>query len=675
MSGVQPPVVAPAPADQSDVIEIVGTRPDEALKIDRRTYRVQLNPHTEQKDSIQLLRGLPAVTITPDDQIQLLGASNVTIQIDGRTLTDPDTIAFLRTLHGSDIERIEVITNPSAQYAAQGTGGIINFVLRKKQAEGVSGTAIAEVTSLRHGYFDATLKAKHGKWTYEFHTGGRAGTASRSTYDKLRSVEEVPGGPPTINSEKGGGPYRGAEVEGSGKVSYELDPRTSISAKILGLTARDVSTNDATFTGLTPDFQSLTEHQRYTTGVDALISELNLDHKGKKEGETLTASLRVFGNPRQHEENSAALSNGESLSTDKLKRFLFADGQIDWQHPMGKGQILSLGGLWNYSRMREVYRFSGSDAALGPPVNDQFSGIEDMLAAYATFQQPIGTWTLMPGVRVERNSRHVTSPGQPDLNIARTYLFPTLHIDHSLSRTIDLTLSYSKRIDRPSLNDLRPYPLVQDVLTVKVGSPHLKDETTDSYEINLQYHRQKVSAGVILYDRETANLESQSYAVVNGVNVFTLINSGHRRDRGAEFDLSSPIVKRLKVNGSLNLFDERAPVDDSAGSSYESMFRYTTNATLEWDGPDRGKTPGDVAQLQWIFNSPSHEFQTRYLASNLLSLSYTHSLTRTLSLTASANYLSANRHRLEAPLVQENYRSRNPVEFRLKLLKTFGNPK
>src|SRR5581483_6567249 len=120
MTGVQPAVVAPAPADQSDVIEIVGSRPDQALKIDRRTYRVQQNAHTEQKDSVQLLRGLPAVTITPDDQIQLLGASNVTIQIDGRTLTDPDTIAFLRTRHGSDIERIEVITNPSAQYAAQG---------------------------------------------------------------------------------------------------------------------------------------------------------------------------------------------------------------------------------------------------------------------------------------------------------------------------------------------------------------------------------------------------------------------------------------------------------------------------------------------------------------------------------------------------------------------------
>jgi outer membrane receptor protein involved in Fe transport len=154
----QPAVVAPAEApDQSDVIEVVGTRSDQALKIDRRTYRVQQNPHTAQKDSVQLLRGLPAVTITPDDTIMLLGAPNVTIQIDGRPVSNPDTIAYLRTLHGSDIERIEIITNPSAQYSALGTGGIINFVLRKKQDEGVSGNASSEITSLGHANFDSWL--------------------------------------------------------------------------------------------------------------------------------------------------------------------------------------------------------------------------------------------------------------------------------------------------------------------------------------------------------------------------------------------------------------------------------------------------------------------------------------------------------------------------------------
>lgn len=672
-----PAIVQPSEAsDQPDVIEVVGTRTGQALKIDRRTYQVQQNPHSAQKDSVQLLRGLPAITITPDDQILLLGSGNAKIFVDGRPLSDPDALAYLRTLHGSDLERIEIITNPSAQYSAEGTGGIINFVLRKKQGEGVSGNASAEISTPAHGYVDAIVKTKHGKWTYELHAGGRLGTSTRSRYRKLRSTEALPGGTPTINTEIGGGPSRGVEGEGSAKVTYDLDPRTSVSAKILGAVADDISTDRAKFAGLTPDFVSFTERQRFSTALSVVIGELNFDHKGSKEGETLNGSLRVVVQPSDHEANRAAFSDLAALSADKHKRFLFANGQADWQHPMGKGQILSLGGTWDYSRMSERYRFAsvGTGGSLGTDASDQFLGADNKLAGYATFQQPIGGWTLMPGLRVEHDSRHVSSPGRPDVQVARTDVFPTLHIDHRLSKTLDLTLSYSKRIDRPPLNDLRPYPLVQDVLTIRLGNPRLRNQATNSYELNLHYHHSKVDAGVIIYDRETSDLWAQKYTVIDGINVFTFVNSGKSRDRGAELDVNTPIVRRVKLSASLNLFDERVPVGLASGPAKEDTFRYTMNSTLEWDGPNRGKVPGDIAQLQWQYSSPSRQFQLRDDPWNWLSLSYTHSFSRTLSLSGTATYQAANRHRLLAPLVQEFYSQRSPVVFKLKLLKTFGKP-
>jgi outer membrane receptor for ferrienterochelin and colicin len=671
-----PPAVQQAPAtSQEDVIEITGRRTDQALKIDRRTYRVQQTPHSQQKDAIQLLRGLPAVTISPEEDISLLGSGNVRIFVDGRPYL-ADAKAFLRTLHGGDVERIEIITNPSAQYSAEGTAGIINFVLRRNQSEGVSGTGIAEVSSLGRGYFDATVKTKRGKWTYEFHTGGRTGTSGRSSYHKLRSTEELPGGPATISTENGGGPNRGKEAEGSAKIAYELDPRTTISAKILGAAARDVSTNDAEFAGLTPDFESFTERQRFSTDLSVVIAELNFDHKGKREGETLNASLHLFGNPQENESNNADFSDGGSLSVDKRKRLLFAQGQVDWQHPMGKGEILSVGGGWDYGRMSERYAFAsvGAGGSLGSDVSDQFRGVDSKLAAYATFQQPVGKWTLMPGVRVEHDSRQITSPGHPVVRVARTDVFPTLHVDRPLTKTLDLTLSYSKRIDRPQLNDLRPYPLVQDVLTIKEGNPHLKDQSTAAYEINLHYHRKKVDAGLIIYDRETSRLWTQVYSAVGDVKVFTFVNAGHSRDRGAEFDVSTPLAYRIKLNATLNLFDEREPIAAAVGSASASTFRYTTNTTLEWDGPDRGGRPGDVAQLQWGYDSPSTQVQFRYYPSSFQNFSYTHSFSRGWSLTGTVSHLSHIRHRLLAPLVQEYFAERRPFEFKVKLLRTFGKP-
>ena len=209
-------------------------------------------------------------------------------------------------------------------------------------------------------------------------------------------------------------------------------------------------------------------------------------------------------------------------------------------------------------------------------------------------------------------------------------------------------------------------------MNAKQGNPHLRNQSTDAYEINLHYHRGKLDAGVLVYDRETSDLWSTAYTVVNGINVFRQVNAGHSRDTGAQIDLGTPIVGRFKISASVNLFDQRIPVDAVEGARFDERFRFTTNTTLEWDGRDRGDRPGDVAQLQWMYNSPYRSFDLRYAYWNWLSLSYTHSFSRTFSATGTVSYQSLNRHRLDAPLVQEDYAVRRPMEFKLKLLKTFG---
>lgn len=671
MLAYDPPAVSsPAPSDNQDVIEVIGRRGDQALKIDRRTYQVQQTPHSLQKDAIQLLRGLPAVTVSPDDTISLLGSANVRIFVDGRPYQG-DATQYLRTLHGSDVERIEVITNPSAQYSSEGTSGIINFVLRKKQGEGVSGNVNGELSTPRGAKVNGSIKYKHGKWTYELEGGAQAGE-SRSTYHKRRSIEETPGGIATINTEDGGGPSRSRGGFASGKITYDIDPKTSVSAKVTGFDFRSRSINESRFVGVTPDFESLSGRQRSDTSGTWLFGELAFDHKGSREGETLTASLDLGKNSRQRETNHSSFSDGATLFTERLKGFTDASAQVDWQHPMGKRQILSLGGTWDRSTVSEDYHFESTGTDLmGFTAADQFNGSDDKLAAYVTFQQPIGDWTVMPGVRLEHDSRQVSSVGHPDVRIGETALFPTLHVDHQLTSSLDLTVSYSRRIDRPPLNEIRPYEIVQDRFNVKRGNPFLKDQSTDAYEVNLHYHRKSLDAGMIIYDRETSRLFSSAYSVENGVNVSMLVNAGHSRDAGAEVDVSTPIVRHLKLNATLNLFDERAPLD-SLSSAIVHSFRFNTHSTLEWTGPDHGERPGDVAQFQWGYDSPSTQFQTHYFASTFQSLSYTHSFTRTLSLTAEANHVSRISHQVVAPLLQEYYAERQPFVFKLKLLKTFG---
>jgi len=280
---------------------------------------------------------------------------------------------------------------------------------------------------------------------------------------------------------------------------------------------------------------------------------------------------------------------------------------------------------------------------------------------------------VLPGVRVERSITEVGSPGVTTVRISRTSLFPTFHAEHRLSKALDLTISYSKRINRAEGEMLRPYMTVEDAITSVEGNPHLRNQSTDAYEINLHYHRGKVDAGAIVYDRETSRLWSTNYTIVGGTEVQSYINSGHRSDRGAELDLSMPVARHVKANTSVNLFYERAPADFLAGSPQAGILRYSTNATLEWDGPQKGERPGDVAQVQWEYQSPNRDFQTRNYALNRLSASYTHSFSRTLSLSCTFEYSGRVCQRFIAPLLQEDSAQRSPANVMLKLQKTFGS--
>jgi outer membrane receptor for ferrienterochelin and colicin len=212
-------------------------------------------------------------------------------------------------------------------------------------------------------------------------------------------------------------------------------------------------------------------------------------------------------------------------------------------------------------------------------------------------------------------------------------------------------------------------------LAIQQGNPGLKEQVTDAYELNLHYSRKKIEAGVILYDRETDRLWSNVYSVNDaGLNVSTPINVGHRSERGAQFDISTPLLKRVKGTASINLFSRRVPIAPSAGGGDDTMFRYSANATVEWHAKQKEKTPGDIGQVQVTYESPSREFQFRNDGYYTLNLAYTHSFRRTLSVTANLNGLGSMhyKHRLLAPLVQETYDKRVGTEFKLKLVKTLG---
>lgn len=673
MLAIEPPnAVETAPGEeQPDIIEVSGARASETVDIDRRTYQVQQTPHSAQKDGVQLLRGLPSVTVTPDDRILLLGAGNARIYVDGRPYLG-DAKQYLRTLHGSDIARIEVMTNPSAQFSSEGTAGVINVVLRKNETAGLTGNARYEASSYGYGLVDTTLNYKTGKWAYEVKGGGNLGTISRSNYRRLRSVEATPGGAPTVNNEDGLFTYDGTVGRLTGKATYELDPKTTLSARVGGGGGHDVMTDKADYRVVTSDFVPFFEKRRVDSFASYLTAEINVDHQGTREGEGLTAAAQFYKNPQVRDVTDAHFSDGRIYRSVLRHPSYSVDTQTEWKHPMGKGQILSIGSTWHVEGTSQDYRLS-SDGSFGPDTMDAFDGRSSTLAAYATFQQSFGKITLVPGLRAENNGRRISSPGLPDTRVDRTNVFPTFHLRYQFSRKLELAASYSKRIDRVPLENLRPYGVVEDGVTVFEGNPDLKDQSTDAYEVSMNFRTGKIQASLVAYMRKTSDLWSKAYSVDSaGATVYSYVNAGTRRDCGAQLDLSAPILRRIKATASLNLFDQRSPVGSFGGLQSQRTFTYTTNGTLEWSRNNRGNVPGDVAQLQWSYNGPLSDYQTKNSAWSDVSLSYTHSFNRTLSLSSTFRSLGRTEQRREAPSLQELFTRKRTPEFQLKLLKIFG---
>jgi outer membrane cobalamin receptor len=668
------PITAPVVVaeDATDVIEVVGKRTEETLKIDRRTYQVRETPHSAQKNAVQLLRGLPAVTITPDDRILVLGSGLTRIYVDGRPYIG-DASQYLRTVHGSDIERIEVITNPSAQFSSEGAGGIINLVLRKSRVEGLSGNASLEESSYGYALGDTTLNYKAGNWTYQLKGGGNAGTMLRRSYRKERRVGMQDDSSPTVKRETGLHTYAGTVGRLSGKASYKLGARTSVSAQLGGGGGHDIVTDKVDYVAVTPDFTPFSERRRLSSIGSYVTGELSVDHKGKKEGEALNAAVQFYTNPNVHDVTNARFSDGRHYRLDVRKPSTSIDVQIDWKHPMAVGQLLSLGSAWHVDDTTQSYRFTSndSDGLFGSDINDAYDARSATLSAYASFQQRFGALTVAPGLRGEANRRQISSPGVATIQINRASLFPSFHASYRFNKKLQFGASFSKRIDRVPLEYLRPYGTVEDAYTLFEGNPRLKDQSTNAYEASVQFLPGKIELGATAYLRETSRLWSKSYSLnATGTSVYSFVNAGNSWNSGAQFDLAFPIVPRLKASASANLFNERTPIDTTDGQNMQRTFRYTANGTFEWNGKDRGSVPGDVAQLQWSYSSPSREYQIRKGSWFDFSASYTHSLDRTLSLSGTFKYSGRTNQRLIAPSVEEISSRRREPEVQLKLQKT-----
>ena len=604
------PAPAPAPHVVAPVI-VSAQRPAVKSSIDRTTYNVGDDPQAETGTAADLLRGLPSVDVDVDGNPSLRGDSGVTILLNGRPssmLSGADRGAILQMMGADAIDSIEVITNPSARFSPDGSAGVINIVTKKNYRPGPRG--VLRANGGDQGRYNAGLSGSdsfgpvniHGNLnlrgdTREQHSETRRSHPDALTGGRVDSVQTRAG---TV-SRGSRNVYVGVDYEASKADALSLDlsyhdrggPPRSVEHDVSNAPASDfLRIGDGSERGLDEDVTA-----KYAHTFDGEDHQFTLDVKWSRDEDD---SRRVF-------RDLFALPVQPATADDLLFRGREIQRQLNAEYttPWGKDGKLDLG--YSLRRDDDVY-FNGADAldpltgAATPNLaqTNQYAFGQTIHALFATYQRPLGKWTLMAGLRAEQVLIDIdqrTSRLSDRSGYLRAY--PSGHLQYPLTKTQSLKLSYSLRINRPSAYDLNPFVVVQDPLNQSAGNPRLTPQQTHALEATWQHTLPDSNQSVTAYLRQTEDgLADVTRYVTPSVLLTTKANLGRIRSVGFDIAASGKPSKTFSYSLNAYVFDNQVATSNLGFSGTKTALGYSGKVNLNWR-PDAK----DLVQVTLNYNA------------------------------------------------------------------------
>jgi ferric enterobactin receptor len=583
---------APTPPATASEVVITGKPPEVVDRIDRRVYNIEGDPQAQTGVVTDILKKLPSVSVDPKGNVALRGDKAVQILIDGKPPLDRNQ---LTNLAANQVASVEVITNPSAEYAADGTAGVINIVTKKRRPPGLTGGVNASLDSKGQGDLAANANLNLGKVTLNGAlSGGR--NAYKNPSSSRREILDGHGGvldtQDQATIDRGDGSY----VQGSAGVIYKPTDRSRFNLTGKYGTFDGDGRDETRSTGTGPGDTYLEASRTGFSGYN-LNLDLGYEYTGPKDGETLTLDLNhaenVFRIPAAF--TDAFPAPGPAAQTRTLLDSHTASDlfKADYKRGFSGKTLLTAGVLWRTLETR-LHRTQDSTLPGVGALDHRFTGRETRMAAYATYQFPLGHWTALPGLRVETVARRFEA-GASDAD--ETLVFPSLHLSHAVGARGAFKLSYSRRVDRAGFQSYDGTIVYQSARSASAGNPALKSPTVDSYEAAYTYDRKDFGFIASLYWRARHDtLGGETVDIGSGVLLSRPVNIGDSHSGGAEFTLHGPLGAHWKYQLNGNLFDSQIRAFDGVLGPARDAFAWSGNGTLEYDVVPGG-AEGDRFQI------------------------------------------------------------------------------
>lgn len=552
-------VLKPSQETTLKEVKVVSQKPLYERLADRTVVNVEGSSLAAGNTSLDVLARSPGVTLDNNDNLALRGRQNVLVLIDGRRqpMSGTELADYLKSLPADQLKSIELITNPPAKYDAQGTAGIIAINLRKDQRLGTNGT----------------LQATYGRSQYDKYTVGGtvnnrrklAGDASMNLFGSYTYANRD--GVALLDIHRD---FFALTANRQQQLTGTSDQTNRVLIQSVSHTARaglDYTLSKQTVLGVvlsgqqsrTPNQVGLNQTSLYNAGgrltdtYDArnlrnVVSpngavNLNLKHTfaDSTNSPELTADVDYarYRTSRLQELSTVHLLTGRSgtlISGDQQGDLSILSAKADYLHPLAHQARLEAG--VKFSRVSSdndvVFRLTeGSLTTIDLNRTNRFKYDETILAGYVNWNRTYAKTNLQLGLRAEQTLAHgLQVVGDNGFTRQYAQLFPNAAIKQTLSKNHELNLTLSRRINRPSYNQLNPFRIIIDPTTSGAGNPSLRPET--SYNLELTHTFKGTFSTGLSYSRTTAPM----IGVVQPETDSTVISTSVNLDRQDYFALT-----------------------------------------------------------------------------------------------------------------------------------------
>jgi len=614
-------------------VELVAERTEVEIRLDKRVYNVGKDITVRGGSVSDVMDNIPSVSVDVEGNISLRGNDNVRILINGKPsglvgLSGPDA---LRQLPAESIERVEVITSPSARYEAAGTAGILNIILKREELAGFNGSFILNGGTPTSYGGSASLNWRNkklnvftttsynngnslggGVFNSEYFNGDQASTFTNESRDYNRNRERF-----FINL--------GAE--------YFFDDNTSLTLSAFTRTSNNGSNNTTIIEDVDLNGNVLNRLGRYQDETEEDNSgqfTANFTKKFNDKGHELVIE---FQSEKSSEDESDFADNTNvfdqaSSTEEKQKRQLL---QLDYVYPFNENTQFEAGFRGNYSQQDtdyQVFDINGNESTLNTDLTNYLGFTQNVNAAYTQFGKKINQFSYLLGIRME-NTKIVIDQRTADIYKEKKYTdwFPTLNLSYEFNERENITLGYSRRIRRPRSWSLNPFQSLTSLTFFRQGNPDLDPSYANAFDLGYLKRWDKFTLnGSVYYSTSKQVITRITEATGTIVRVSddpvidvpalrsTSINLAENNRTGTEFTLTYSPKRQVRISGNFNIFNS-----ETIGTYEDQVL---DAEIVSWFARINASFPlpfGITTQLRTFYRGPSATAQTE--SQGILSMS------------------------------------------------------